>query len=80
MQLLVEVGRDGVTVVQLVGSDGKFCVGVEDNEISVAAGFQYSCPMANSGKSCRCAAHPADDVIQCETATAALCMGDRKSG
>ncbi len=65
-----------MTVVQLVGCDGEFGVGVEDNEVCVAAGFQCSCPVADSGKRCRCAAHPADDVIQCETTTAALGVDD----
>ena len=78
-QGVVEVGRDSVTVVQPVGCDSELGAGVEDNEVSVAAGFERSCFVADSGKGCRCAAHPANDVVERKTAMEALGVDDRDS-
>ena len=75
-QLFVEVRRDCVTVVQLVGGDGELCVRVEDDEVCVAASFECPYPMVDSGQSCRGAAHPTDDVVEGEAPIAALRVDD----
>ena len=63
-----------MAIVKSVGGDSELRVGVEDDEVGIAAGFECSGSMIYSGKRCRCAAHPADDVVESKaTALSILC-------
>ncbi len=68
-----------MSIMQLIGSDCELRVRVEENEVCVAASFKGSRVAADAGKRCRCAAHPADDVVEPKAVAIALCMNDRKS-